>query len=882
MHARVVAGGAVGAFVLGSAGAMAAAAGAAPGGKVSVSDLGCETVCQLDHTHGPMPAHRWAQGEHRVDDPRELASKVIELAVFNTLPIEMRLAIPEEHLPELADLSTLRDAVREGEAVEYERVAGHISREAFERINPVHRLMLARLVEGAASDGPPIALCFTPGTDPEFVHAVSELLYGDQGDFQQVRRWTSTATNGSVPNQFGVPVTLTYSFVPDGTNVPNTSGLPGGPSQLFVWLDGIYGNTANWQQLFHEEFDRWGDLSGVEYVFEPNDSGTSIGQSNGQLGVRGDVRIAAVPLDGNGGVLAYNFFPNVGDMVFDAFDSFYNNTGSNNVRMRNVISHEHGHGLGQAHVCPANGTKLMEPFINTGFLGPQLDDIQNAQRYYGDPLTPNGTPASATPLGQLSDGTVGFDLLSLDRPADRDFFSFSVNEVRQATVRVIPVGQSYLEGPQTQQCNTGSTRDSLRVLNPSIRLLASNGTTVLATASSAGLGETETLSFTLPEAGSYFVEVFTTTSTNDIQLYNFRLEIDEPPFLGPVITLPDGPPAFVQPGEFTEIAVSIDPRDDQLVPGSAVARYRVNGGAFSTVALDPQSGNMYTAALPPITCDDELEFFFSVRGDEAGLVLLPEGAPTQAYASAPGSFEVRFDDNFETDKGWTVFDTPSLTDGTWERGVPIPWTVCNRGNPPSDYDGSGQCYLTANRATPSCNSDVDEGATILTSPAIDASGGEAILSYARWFSNTRGNNPGVDPFDVEVSNDDGATWTLLERVGPNDGQNDGGWFFVSFVINDVFPEPSEQFRVRFIASDLGPQAIVEAAVDAVSLTVTSCEDPAPACPADLNGDGVVDADDFFLFLQLFAAGDPAADINGDGVIDADDFFEYLGLFAQGC
>ncbi|MCC5785873.1 MAG: SBBP repeat-containing protein [Phycisphaerales bacterium] len=55
--------------------------------------------------------------------------------------------------------------------------------------------------------------------------------------------------------------------------------------------------------------------------------------------------------------------------------------------------------------------------------------------------------------------------------------------------------------------------------------------------------------------------------------------------------------------------------------------------------------------------------------------------------------------------------------------------------------------------------------------------------------------------------------------------------------------------------------------------------PDPGCPADLNGDGVVDADDFFLFLQLFAAGDPRADFNGDGVIDANDFFAFLAAFA---
>ncbi|TVS08217.1 MAG: hypothetical protein EA423_01890, partial [Phycisphaerales bacterium] len=54
------------------------------------------------------------------------------------------------------------------------------------------------------------------------------------------------------------------------------------------------------------------------------------------------------------------------------------------------------------------------------------------------------------------------------------------------------------------------------------------------------------------------------------------------------------------------------------------------------------------------------------------------------------------------------------------------------------------------------------------------------------------------------------------------------------------------------------------------------------CIADINGDGVVDADDFFLFLQFFASGDPKADINCDGIIDADDFFAYLALFAAGC
>ncbi len=54
------------------------------------------------------------------------------------------------------------------------------------------------------------------------------------------------------------------------------------------------------------------------------------------------------------------------------------------------------------------------------------------------------------------------------------------------------------------------------------------------------------------------------------------------------------------------------------------------------------------------------------------------------------------------------------------------------------------------------------------------------------------------------------------------------------------------------------------------------------CPADLDGDGDTDADDFFTYLDFFAQGDPRADIDGDGDRDADDFFGYLDLFGQGC
>ncbi len=55
-----------------------------------------------------------------------------------------------------------------------------------------------------------------------------------------------------------------------------------------------------------------------------------------------------------------------------------------------------------------------------------------------------------------------------------------------------------------------------------------------------------------------------------------------------------------------------------------------------------------------------------------------------------------------------------------------------------------------------------------------------------------------------------------------------------------------------------------------------------ACPADINADGELDADDFFLFLDLFREDDPSVDFNHDGTIDSEDFFAYLDLFRHGC
>ncbi|MCW5777714.1 MAG: hypothetical protein KIS87_14860 [Phycisphaeraceae bacterium] len=54
------------------------------------------------------------------------------------------------------------------------------------------------------------------------------------------------------------------------------------------------------------------------------------------------------------------------------------------------------------------------------------------------------------------------------------------------------------------------------------------------------------------------------------------------------------------------------------------------------------------------------------------------------------------------------------------------------------------------------------------------------------------------------------------------------------------------------------------------------------CPADFNGDTVVNTLDFVAFLNAFVAGHSSADFNGDTVVNTLDFVAFLNAFVAGC
>ncbi|HKQ47803.1 MAG TPA: putative Ig domain-containing protein [Phycisphaerae bacterium] len=385
-----------------------------------------------------------------------------------------------------------------------------------------------------------VIACFAQGTDEQVVAYFHELLQVEAGERYQVSgRWSGAQ---------GTPRALTWSFVPDGLSISNGVGEPVAPSELFSRMDSLFaaqGGRAAWINRFQQCFDRWAQLCGTSYTRitvggNDWDDGAAWG-SAGSAGLRGDIRISMKNIDGGSGILAYNFFPSSGDMVIDRSENWGSTTNQNRF-FRNTVMHEHGHGLGIAHVCPVSGSKLMEPFLNTGFDGLRHDDVRAGQRHYGDIYESNDTAGTAAAIGTLAVGptiSIGAlppppagtspastSLLSIDANGKTDFFTFHVDSPLRTTVTVAPQGLTYPSGGQNfdGSCSAGTNVNSLSRADLGVEILATDGVTVLGTANATGAGSAETLSqVDLPAAGDYFVRVYENDNPTEVQLYTLNL-----------------------------------------------------------------------------------------------------------------------------------------------------------------------------------------------------------------------------------------------------------------------------------------------------------------------------------------------------------------------
>ncbi|MCB9855739.1 MAG: choice-of-anchor D domain-containing protein [Phycisphaerales bacterium] len=363
----------------------------------------------------------------------------------------------------------------------------------------------------------------------------------------QGSRWTSTRSQPLVGE--GQAFTITYSFVLDGTSIPASTwdiDQTPKPSNLFATMDAEFpGGMDAFRQKVREAFDTWQQVTNITYVEVPDDgaaftvfnagavpSATAVG--------RGDIRIAmreidngGVDIDGNGSidrnVLAYNSYPgNGGDMVLDAGNMATFADATNGFRrLKNTLEHEHGHGLGFQHVMPTNNTKLMEPFLNTNFDGPQEDDIRAALALYGDPVEANDNATDATPIGSvaLSGSTeLHEENLAIERNGENDFYKFSATGGSRILVEAIPVGTTYQQGAQPTNSDPSpplNTVNALAARNLRLRVLR-NGSPI-ATSDNAPAGGVETADVTIPADGLYYIWVDATDSGTQPQRYELAV-----------------------------------------------------------------------------------------------------------------------------------------------------------------------------------------------------------------------------------------------------------------------------------------------------------------------------------------------------------------------
>ena len=343
-----------------------------------------------------------------------------------------------------------------------------------------------------------------------------------------------------------------------------------------------------------------------------------------------------------------------------------------------------------------------------------------------------------------------------------------------------------------------------------------------------------------------------------------------PPSL--VISYPDGLPDLLDPNGGTTVAVVIASGTSDPVSGTAMLHWSADSQGDS-VAMEELGNSEYLAVFPSLPCGAAVSWYISVQGSDGNTVYSPASAPDSTWAAdAWSGFETVYEDDFESDLGWDVGG--DATDGQWERGLPAGGG--ERCDPPVDGDGSGSCYVTDNVEG---NSDVDGGITTLTSPIMDASS-SPTLSYWRWYNNgsTCGSYSVDDTFEVDFSTDGGQSWLSLETVGPGDSGASGGWFLKEFDLGDV-PDfvATDQFRVRFMASDYSDGSIVEAGIDGVQLVSAYCD--VSSCSADVSNDGTVGVEDLLAVIGAWGACKNCdEDIDENGLLNVADLLAVIGAW----
>ena len=282
------------------------------------------------------------------------------------------------------------------------------------------------------------------------------------------------------------------------------------------------------------------------------------------------------------------------------------------------------------------------------------------------------------------------------------------------------------------------------------------------------------------------------------------------------------------------------------------------------------SGN-YSASLPPFTCSETPNWFYTFTDAVCGALNYPASAPAAPLSLEVVSIATLVDDNFETDQGWTTSSNGTLK-GLWERGVPI-FDPSNSLAPRTDGDGSGQCWLTSNSSNPSTTFVTSGGVVQLTSPALDLSASGTEVRFLYFYRN----NDAQDRLTVRVSQN-GLTGPFVLVFAST--TSSPAWQSLVLAPDDLLAAgivPGPNMRVRIALADLGPiLSASEGGVDGFRVIRRSCQSGigtryctslanSSGAPAQISASGTASVQQNNLVLQASPVPLSASGLFLDGV-----------------
>ncbi|MCP4550111.1 MAG: T9SS type A sorting domain-containing protein [bacterium] len=254
---------------------------------------------------------------------------------------------------------------------------------------------------------------------------------------------------------------------------------------------------------------------------------------------------------------------------------------------------------------------------------------------------------------------------------------------------------------------------------------------------------------------------------------------------------------------------------------------------LSMILVDEETGH-YRAEIPGYPLNTRIRYWIECD-DLANNVSRDPATPDSYYTFWILNELLVFDDDMETDLGWSVGDDDDgATSGIWVREDPV-GAYLNQDpvQPEDDVSAIGsRCWVTGNNETGNQGADdIDGGKTTLFSPIFNlADGVNVSVNYYRWYTNNTGNYPNEDSWVVSVTAD-GAEWVDLE----NTNSSNRSWNLQTFTLDDYI-DLTDHVQFRFVASDLNGGSVVEAALDEFNINGFVAPDPTymPGGPAPAN------------------------------------------------